>query len=358
MTGLRYGLLGCGRIAKNHMSAAIDNGFQVQALCDIFPAAMENVAAAHGLDGVARYTDYHEMLAAEPLDLVAVTTKSSLHAEAALACIEAGVNVIIEKPMALSIADADAIIAAAERRGVKVCACHQNRYNKPIQLLRQALEGGHLGKPLYAHAAIRWSRDRAYYQQADWRGTWAEDGGALMNQCLHNIDLLRWMMGEDITEVFAYTDQLVHDYIEAEDFGIALIKFANGSYGLLEGTTSVYPDDFEETLTLFGSSGTAKIGGKSLNRLEHWQLADDDRGFEELQELVAEQPDDIYGFGHLPLYADMAAAIRDGRQPYIDAQTGKEAIELVLAIYQSAAEGRPVQLPLGAVASTDFSGRF
>lgn len=358
MSDMRFALIGCGRIAMNHLNAALDNGLQVVALCDIFPAAMDTLAASAGLDQVHKYTDYHEMLKQEDLDLVAITTKSSIHAETALDCIRADVNVIIEKPMALSLADADAIISESQKRNVKVCACHQNRFNKSVQKVRSAVENGDLGKMLYATAAIRWSRDRAYYEQAPWRGTWAEDGGALMNQCVHNIDLLRWMMGDEIVEVFAITDQLTHDYIEAEDFGIALIKFANGSYGVLEGTTCIYHEDFEASLCLFGSDGTTKIGGTSLNLIEHWQIKDSPETAATLSEQFSEHPDNIYGFGHTPLYQDVIEAIENDRQPAIDAIAGRNAIELILAIYQSSATGLPVKLPLTDIATTDFTGLF
>ncbi|MDR2036099.1 MAG: Gfo/Idh/MocA family oxidoreductase [Coriobacteriales bacterium] len=358
MSDLKYALIGCGRISQYHLAAALENGLKVEALCDIYPPAMDVLAEEAGLSQVRKYTDHREMLEKEDLDLVAITTKSSLHAATALDCIRKGVHVIIEKPLALSLADADEIIKESAAYNVKVCSCHQNRFNKPIQKLRSAVEGGDFGKLLYASATIRWSRSEAYYKQAAWRGTWAEDGGTLMNQCVHNIDLLRWMMGNEITEVFAYTDQLVHDYIEGEDFGIALIKFANGSYGVLEGTSDIYEDDLEETLSIFGTQGTVQIGGKSLNLFEHWQFKDSVEELASLQEKYGESPRNIYGFGHLPLYADMIAAIRDNRKPYIDAVDGRNAIELILAIYKSSAEGKPVKLPIKDVATLDFVGRF
>jgi len=355
---MKYALIGCGRISMNHLSAAVDNELEIVALCDVFPSAMDTVADAARLDNIAKYEDYREMLEKEQLDLVAITTKSSLHARIALDCIRKGVHVIIEKPMALSLSDADEIIRESQRLNVKVCSCHQNRYNKSIQKVRAALEAGELGKMMYAAAVIRWSRDRDYYRQADWRGTWEEDGGALMNQCVHNIDLLRWMMGDAITEVFAYTDQLRHDYIEAEDFGIALVRFAGGGYGTIEGTSAIYKEDLEETLSLFGINGSVKVGGTSLNVIDHWQVEGSDESALTLLEEFGEHPENIYGFGHTPLYTDMIDAIKNDRKPYIDAVDGRNAIELVLAIYKSAAEGRPVKLPLSDVATTDFKGRF
>ena len=212
-----------------------------------------------------KYIDYKEMLEAEELDLIAICTESGSHASIALDCIDAGVNLIVEKPIALSLEDVDFIIEKAKEKNVKVCSCHQNRFNKSVQKIREAMEQGRFGRLLHGTAHIRWNRGQDYYTQAPWRGTWAQDGGALMNQCIHNIDLLRWMMGDDIVEVVGMTDNMMHDFIETEDLGLALVKFANGSYGVIEGTTNIYPRNLEETLYLFGEKGTVKAGGKSVN---------------------------------------------------------------------------------------------
>jgi len=179
-----------------------------------------------------------------------------------------------------------------------------------------------------------------------------------MNQCIHNIDLLRWMLGDEIIEVFAYTDRLNHPYIEAEDLGIALIRFTNGSYGVIEGTTDIYPNNLEETLYLFGEKGTVKAGGQSVNIIEEWRFADTIDDADEIKATYNENPPNIYGFGHTPLFADVIDAIREDRQPKVTAEDGKRALELVLAIYKSATEGRPVKLPLHEGATTDFIGRF
>jgi predicted dehydrogenase len=222
---------------------------EIVALCDPVAEHMEDKAVKFGLGpAVRRYTDYRTMLVEAKPELVSICTESGKHAAIALDCIRAGVNLIIEKPIALSIADADAIIAAAGERNVKVCACHQNRFNKSVVKIREAVEKNRFGRMFYGTAHIRWNRGREYYDRASWRGTWEQDGGALMNQCIHNIDLLRWMMGNEVAEVFAYTDNLEHPYIEAEDLGIALVKFANGAYGIIEGTTDIYPRNLEETL--------------------------------------------------------------------------------------------------------------
>lgn len=355
---MRYVLIGCGRISPNHIEAAKNNNLEIAAICDILPEAMKEKAEKFGLEGVHQYTDYREMLEQEKPELAAIATESGNHVDIALDCIEAGCHVIIEKPIALSIGDADAIIAAGKRKGVLVCANHQNRFNKSVQYIRKALEAGRFGKLSHGAAHVRWNRGKGYYEQAPWRGTWAQDGGCLMNQCIHNIDLLRWMMGDEVDEVMAYTDQLTHPYLEAEDLGMALVKFKNGAYGLIEGTTNVYPRNLEETLYLFGEKGTAKAAGTSDNIIEEWNFADQLDDPEQIKATYSENPPNIYGFGHTPLYADVIDAIRTGRAPYVDGEAGKRALELVLAIYQSAAEHRPVKLPLESGSTLDYVGRF
>ena len=356
---MKYSLIGCGRISPNHIKAALNNSLEIVAICDINPTNMYDKKAKFELpDSVNLYADYTEMLKIEKPDLVAIATESGKHATIAIDCINAGCNVIIEKPIALSLEDADRIIDAANRAGVKVCANHQNRFNKSIQKIREALEKNRFGKMFYGTAHIRWCRDREYYDRASWRGTWEQDGGALMNQCIHNIDLLRWMMGDEVSEVVGMTDRLHHNYIEAEDLGIALVKFSNGSYGVIEGTTDIYPHNLEETLYLFGEKGTVKVGGTSVNRIEEWQFSDYFDDPEEIKHQFAENPPNVYGYGHTPLYADMIRAIIENRNPYVDAEAGRRALELVLAIYQSAATGQIIKLPLKKCSTLEFQGRF
>jgi predicted dehydrogenase len=263
MERIKTCLIGCGRISINHLEAAWNNCDTVElvAVCDIVPEHMEKVLASSSFPegeraAIRRYTDYHEMLQKEQPKLAAIATESGNHANIALDVIAAGCNLIVEKPIALSLNDADAMIAAAKKQGMLLCTNHQNRFNKSIQQIRGAVERGRFGRLLHGAAHIRWNRGQDYYTQAPWRGTWAQDGGALMNQCIHNIDLLRWMMGDEITEVMAYTDRLNHPYIEAEDLGLAIVKFKNGSYGLIEGTTNIFPKNLEETLYIFGEKGT------------------------------------------------------------------------------------------------------
>jgi len=356
---MKYALIGCGRISPNHIAAALENQLEIVALCDIVPSKMEETIIKFKLSkNVHKYVDYEEMLRNEKPDLVGIATESGKHAAIALDCIEVGCNVIIEKPIALSLEDADKIITKSKEKKVKVCACHQNRFNKSVQKIREALEAGRFGKLFYGTAHIRWNRGKDYYDQAKWRGTWDQDGGALMNQCIHNIDLLRWMMGSEISEVSGMTDNVNHDYIEAEDLGMALIKFSNGSYGIVEGTTTIFPTNLEETLYIFGEKGMIKVGGKSVNVIEEWKFADNIDNPEEVKAIFHENPANVYGFGHNPLYADMIDAIKNNRSPYVTAEDGRRALELVLAIYKSAFEGKTVKLPIKKCNSIDFQGRF
>lgn len=357
---MKFALIGCGRIAVNHIKAALNNHLEIAAVCDVKPETMEALLSKYGLEkdaSIHRYTDYKELLAAEKPILASIATESGVHAGVALACIDAGVNVIIEKPMAMSMADAEEIVRRAEETGVKVSACHQNRFNVAVQETRKALEAGRFGRLSHGSVHVRWNRNRDYYGQAPWRGTWAQDGGCLMNQCIHGVDLLRWMMGDEVEEVYGVTKQQFHDYLECEDIGMAVVKFKNGAVGTIEGTTNVYPKNLEETLYLFGETGTVKLGGTSTNNIDVWDFADEgeaDGKNKGLQEATS----NVYGNGHTSLFADMIEAIERDRKPYVDAVAGRNALEMILAIYQSAATGKPVKLPLKDVASTDFAGRF
>ena len=217
---MKCAIIGCGRIALNHVKAVRANGFELAALCDTASGKAEGLLERAEWDGPAPriYGGHGEMLAAEPdLDIAAVATESGEHARIALDCIDAGVNAIIEKPVAMSMADADEIVRRAEERGVKVSACHQNRFNVAVRHVRRAVEEGRFGRMSHGSVHVRWNRDRGYYGQAPWRGTWAQDGGCLMNQCIHGVDLLRWMMGGEVVSVYAQTRQRFHDYLEAED---------------------------------------------------------------------------------------------------------------------------------------------
>lgn len=357
---MRYALIGCGRIASNHIKAAVNNHLEIVAVCDIVPERMENLLKQHSLNqnqDISRCTDYRKMIEENRPDLVSISTESGKHAQIALHCIEQGIHVIIEKPMAMSLEEADRIIALSEEKGVKVAACHQNRFNIAVQEMRKALEAGRFGKLSHGSIHVRWNRDKAYYDQAPWRGTWEQDGGALMNQCIHGIDLLRWMMGDEVESVYGVTRQQFHSYLEAEDLGMAVVKFKNGAVATIEGTTNVYPQNLEETLYLFGEKGTVKLGGKSTNNIDVWEFADEteaDAGKKGMEEATG----NVYGNGHTSLFADMVEAIETGREPCVDAYAGRRALEMVLGIYKSQKSGEAVAFPVESFASADMRGSF
>jgi len=357
---MRYALIGCGRISTNHIKAAINNKLEIIAVCDVNKENMQNILVKHNLENdksIKRYCDYKKMIEENDIDLISIATESGLHAEIALYCIGKEINVIIEKPMAMSLQDADKIIELSEKKQVKVCACHQNRFNIAVQEMRKALEDGRFGKLSHGSIHVRWNRNRDYYTQASWRGTWEQDGGALMNQCIHGIDLLRWTFGNEVEEVYGQTRQQFHDYLETEDVGMAVVKFKNGAIATIEGTTNVYPQNLEETLYVFGEKGTVKIGGKSTNNIDVWNFADESE-IDQKKKGLEEVTSNVYGNGHTSLFADMIEAIQSDRKPYVDAYAGRNALEMVLAIYKSQKEGRPIRLPLKDFSSRDMIGEF
>lgn len=356
---MKYALIGCGRISANHIKAARTNNLDIVAICDIDPSKFDialNEASYNKLTHVQRYKNYKQMLSDHPdIELVAIAVESGKHAEIALSCIDAGKHVIIEKPIALSMADANEIIDRSCKKNVKVAVCHQNRFNTAVLKTRSALEAGRFGKISHGSISIRWNRNEKYYKQASWRGTWDRDGGCMMNQCIHGIDLLRWMMEKEAhaISVCAQTRQRLHDYLESEDLGVAIVSFSDGSVGLIEGTTNVYPESLEETFYLFGENATVKIGGISTNTINVWNFADESKGNKKSSNLKEKIPN-YYGNGHIALYADMIDAIKQDRTPFIDAVAGRNALEIVLAIYKSQKTGLPVHLPLDDFASIDM----
>lgn len=357
---MKYCLIGCGRISKNHLVAAANNGLEIVAVCDLVPEHIGEVLSKSGLDNnmsIKRYTDYKKMLDEQRPALVSIATESGKHAEIALYCIQKGIHVIIEKPMAMSLEDADRMIRLAEEKNVKISVCHQNRFNIAVQELRRAIEQKRFGRLSHIAVNVRWNRNKEYYVQAPWRGTWSQDGGALMNQCIHGIDLFRWMMGDEIEEIYGVIKQQFHDYLEAEDIGMAIVKFKNGAVGTIEGTTNIYPRNLEETLYIFGDKGTVKLGGDSANTIDIWNFADADADDTEKQGFK-EKTSNVYGNGHSSLFADMIDAIKKNRKPYVDGYAGRSALELVLAIYKSAKEGRPVRLPLESFSCMEMAKDF
>lgn len=356
---MKYALIGCGRIAVNHIKAVVENNIDMVATCDIKLEKIDQLVEKTKYNkDFKKYSDYKKMIDENlDLDFVSIATESGIHAEIALYCIENGINVIIEKPMAMSMEDANKIINLSKEKNVKVSVCHQNRFNIAVHKTRQAMDEGRFGRLSHGSIHVRWNRNKNYYDQAPWRGKWESDGGCLMNQCIHGIDLLRWMLGEEVEEVYGVTKQQFHDYLECEDIGMAVLKFKNGAVATVEGTVNVYPQNLEETLYLFGEDGTVKIGGKSTNNIDVWNFKDEDAD-DQNNIGLKEETENVYGNGHTSLFKDMIEAIQDDRDPYITAVDGKNALEIVLAIYKSSFTGKSVKLPLENCASTDFEGEF
>ncbi|MDO6355559.1 Gfo/Idh/MocA family oxidoreductase [Caloramator sp. CAR-1] len=356
---LKFAIIGCGRISYKHVEAIVNNHEEAElvATCDVDiekarEKANEYINKIEGAK-VNVYADYKEMLEKEDIDVVTIATESGYHPEIAIYCMEKGKHVIVEKPMALSTKDADKMIEIAKGKGVKLCVCHQNRFNKPIQMLRRALEEGRFGKLINGMASIRWNRNMNYYKQAPWRGTWELDGGTLMNQCIHDIDLLQWMMGGEIDSVYAQTGNFIRD-IEAEDFGAIIIRFKNGAIGIVEGSACVYPKNLEETLSIFGENGSVVIGGLAVNRIETWRFADGKDSEEEILKMQEGDPDTVYGYGHTPLFKDMIDAIKNNREPLVNGEEGKKGMEIILAAYKSQKTGMPVKFPIGEFSTLDM----
>lgn len=335
MAKLRFAIIGCGRISYKHVEALLNNSQEAElvSVCDIVEdKALERKKQYEEITSAVDmkvYTDYIEMLDNEDIDVVSIATESGYHAKHAIDCLNRNKHVLIEKPMALSVKDADDIITLAKEKKKKVCVSHQNRFNPPIQKLRRAIEEGRFGRIINGTARILWTRDDNYYKQAPWRGTKALDGGTLMNQCIHNIDLLQWMIGSDVERIHAERDTFLRN-IEMEDFGAILIRFNNGSIGIVEGSACVYPKNLEETLSIFGEKGTVIIGGLAVNEIKTW-VFEDTRDYD--NEDTSTSVDSVYGKGHTPLYKNFIDAINNNTEPLINGEEGKKAMGIILKAY-------------------------
>lgn len=355
----RYAIIGMSRISIQHVEAAKMAGLTLGAVCDLDLSHADKILDSSTLNdeeksNINRYDDFIKMIESEDLDFVSITTDSGSHAKIALVCIGKGMNIIIEKPIALSLKDADLIIEKAEEMGVYVSVSHQNRFNPAVLKLKKSIENGDFGKLFHGCAHTRWNRDKNYFMEADWRGTWEADGGSLFNQCIHNIDILRWVLGSEIEEVFAYTDRLNHPYIETDDLGLGLLKMKNGAYGLIEGTINVYPKNLEETLFVFGEKGTAKLCGPSISKVAEWKVLNQEE--QETIEVFSKLEKKICGIKHYPVYKNFLNALKGKEDIFIDAKAGRDAIEVVFAIYLSSKLKKPVKLPLKDISVKDFIG--
>ena len=339
----RIALVGCGRISKNHFDAIekID-GLELVAVCDSDPERAEQAAKERG---VACYTSYEKMLKEANADVITIATPSGLHTDQGVAAARAGKHVVMEKPMAISLTGADALVHACDKAGVQLFVVKQNRLNPPIQLLKRAIDKNRFGRVYMASCTVHWARPQEYYDQAPWRGTWEFDGGAFMNQASHYVDLIQWLMGP-VESVMAKTATLARR-IETEDTGVALLKFRSGALGSIEVTMLAYPRNLEGSITILGEKGSVKIGGTAVNKVEFWQFADyddDDKAIES----VDTNPPNVYGLGHQGYYRNVLSVLRGEAKPDTDGRAGRKSLELILGIYESAKTNREVPLPLRA----------
>jgi len=338
---IRVALVGCGRISKNHFDALAKlPGLQLVAVCDVVAERAQRAGADHE---VPWFTNYEQMLADIPSDAVIIATPSGLHPQHGILAAKAGRHVISEKPMAISLAAADALVQACDDHHVQLFVVKQNRLNPPVVLLKRAIDRGRFGRIYMANCTVRWQRPQEYYDQAPWRGTWEFDGGAFMNQASHYVDLMQWLVGP-VESVMAKTATLARR-IEAEDSGAAVLKFRSGAIGVIEVSMLTFPRNMEGSMTILGEKGSVKIGGTAVNKVEHWAFADYDDD-DKLVEQANTSPPSVYGFGHEGYYRNVEAVLRGDARPDTDGRAGRKSLELILGIYESAKTGRDVPLPL------------
>ncbi|MDO5649549.1 MAG: Gfo/Idh/MocA family oxidoreductase [Gallicola sp.] len=335
MAKLKCAIIGCGRISYKHVEAIANNDdyLELTAVCDVIEERALEKKKQYLQEfpdrEIAVYTNYQEMLEKEDLDIAAIATESGYHGDIAIHCLEKNLHVMIEKPMAMTLEEIDAINKLGREKNLKVAVCHQNRFNPPIQKLHKAVESGKFGNLINGTARVLWTRDQHYYDLAPWRGTKALDGGTLMNQCIHNLDLLLWMINSPVVSVKSERGTFMRN-IEMEDYGVVLMRFENGTIGTLEGSAVVYPKNLEETLSIFGETGTAVIGGLAVNEIETWNFEDPE---EKIDDPVKDEIDNVYGNGHTPLYKDYVDAILNDRDPLISGEEGRKPVEVLLKAY-------------------------
>ena len=338
-----YGIIGCGVIAPWH-ARAIPNipDAELVAVCDILPEKAEKIKDEFGAQHV--YTDYHEMLARDDIRIVSICTPSGMHADIGIDAALAGKNIMTEKPIDISLEKIDKLVRICKEQDVKLACIFQRRTSNLWKRVKQTVDEGKLGKMVLASAYLKYFRSQEYYDSAGWRGTWALDGGgALMNQGVHMIDLLRWIMGP-VDTIFGFADHLARK-IEVEDTCVASMKFKSGAFGTLEGTTSVTPG-MNHRMEFHGEKGTILVDGESVVR---WDVPGEEKESvtQELDDKIGDASSDptaIGGDGHQMQIADLVAAVQANRAPMVGGAEARHAVELILAIYESAKTGRPVKL--------------
>lgn len=339
---LKFALVGCGRISKRHCELLGYNQIKnakLIAVCDI----IEEKAKAIGEKfSIPFYTDMDDMMQKEDIDVVSVLTESGYHAKHVINLAKYKKHLIVEKPMALTLNDADSMIQACDEKKCKLFVIKQNRFNVPVVKLKQALDNNRFGKLVLGTIRVRWSRDQNYYDQAWWRGRWDMDGGVLTNQASHHVDLLEWMMG-DVESVFAKSTTALVD-IEAEDTAIVTLKFVNGALGIIEATTAVRPKDLEGSISILGEKGTVEIGGFAVNKMLHWNFTSEIEGDDKVMEEYSVNPPNVYGFGHQAYYEHVVDSITNNKEQLVDGLMGRKSLELISAIYESIETGKEVFL--------------
>lgn len=341
---IHFAILGCGRIAKRHadlLGTGQIRGAKLVAVCDTDRSRLDAFATRYGVPGFATL---EAMLAHPGIDAVSILTPSGMHSGHAITVAQSGRHVVVEKPMALTLEDADSMIGAADRAGVRLFVVKQNRFNVPVMRARLALDAGRFGQLVLGTVRVRWCRDQGYYNQDAWRGTWAQDGGVIANQASHHVDMLGWFMGP-VESVHARALRALVD-IEAEDTAVATLRFRSGALGIVEATNAARPKDLEGSLSVLGAGGAIEIGGFAVNKIRHWQFATPLPDDAEVMEKFSVNPPNVYGFGHQAYYEHVVACLADGVQALVDGHEGRSSLELVAALYESMASGREVQLPL------------
>ncbi len=341
MDNIRIGLIGCGRISVNHIDAISKlPEAKLVAVCDPIKERADEAAKKCGAEA---YTDYAKMLERTDINTISICTPSGLHPKHGIMAAKAGKHVICEKPMGISLKDVDALIDACDEMKVRLFVVKQNRLNATIQLLKRAIDKGRFGRIFMVQSNVLWSRPQEYYDQAKWRGTWEFDGGAFMNQASHYVDTLQWLAGP-VDSVMAMTATLGRK-IETEDSGSVVMKFRNGAIGSMTVTMLVYPQNMEGSITILGEKGTVKVGGIAINRFDYWKFAeyDDDDAIVKTSNY---NPPNVYGFGHQGYYQNVINVLMGRAEPDTDGRSGRKSLELILAIYKSAKEGRRISIPL------------
>lgn len=341
---LGFALLGCGRIARKH-AELLGGGHieraQLVAVCDISPERSIRLAEEYGVESFVSKEEMIESLASE-IDVVNILTPSGLHAQHCVELAGYGKHLIVEKPMALRVQDADDMIQACDSAGIRLFIVKQNRYNLPVQKLKEALNAGRFGKLVLGTVRVRWSRDQSYYDQDEWRGSWALDGGVFANQASHHVDLLEWFMGEPESVVARGITALVS--IEAEDTGVAIVRFRNGALGVIEATTATRPVDLEGSISVLGEGGSAEIGGFAVNQMRVWSFDQHSPEDDEVLANYRENPPNVYGFGHRAFLDEVVGAVLDGAPFPIDGREGRKSLRLISAIYEALETGREVRI--------------